>query len=1157
MLFVYFFSACSNTPRNVSFPAEETEFTQPVTVPFELTEPQKIKWVTANVQDIKPVITTKFNINILPSRPIDLGGFKPFLKPIAEKKLDWENLPDTVFSTDSLPTKTLKFRTSVLGQPKRVKSSLPTIKEGAIQNIFTYGFEQGLPITTAQGLLQDKNGMMWFGTANGLCRFDGEYCDIYSMEQGLSSGYIKDLFEDSKGRIWIAASGGGIDLLEPNTATLKHLGTAQGLSNKYTLSFLEDKNGKIWVGTDGGVNIIDEKTGTLRYLGIAAGMGLYNGNNFLEDREGKIWIAANCGVIIIDEEAGRLKRLSHDQGLGAADAKCLFEDRQGKIWIGLLGGGVNLINQKTGTIQYLNTEQGLSHNEVWSIIEDDLDKIWIGTSGAGINVIDVQTESIKHLATAQGLGSDLVNRLIKDNHGRIWASTFGSGGVNVVDESTGIVAHHSASLDLNFYAVSGLMEDSKERIWVGSWGNGADVINPKTGLFTYLSSNNGLVNNAVLTLMEDNHNNIWVGTHGGGVQIIDEKKGISKCMTKAQGLSDDFISCLLQDGLGQIWIGTENQSITVLRQKTKTIKYLGTAQGLGDYRIVSLLLDSRGHIWIGTAGGLSIIDPKAETIRHIKSPQNFSNTFAGCLFEDSYGRILIGIAGGLAMVDVKAGLTTNFFVSNGLSDMSILGLGEKEGKIFVGTNKGLSVISPTGIANGKKKWIIKRYGIMQGFPHIEFGCATSTAKGKVWFATGKGVTIMDEPKENSLISPAYITGIDIMNKPQYFAKPEWIPGNASSADDTIWSTSFDTFYLKGKFPADTGYLAKNKISWSGFSNAWFMPTRLTLPYDQNHLTLYFTGTHLGDRDKTRYRYIMEGNDKAWSDITDQPFADYRNLLPGNYTFKVCSKGFNGLWSDPVTLSFTITPPWWFTWWAYSLYAFLGGIVVYTIFRNRIRQLENKQAAQIKTMVATQEEERKRISRDLHDDVGTKLSALKLFLSALHEKATDSNNKEIKSLAQSSQQFITEAMQDVRQLLLNLSPTVLEDFGYTTAVEGLVNKINETKQINFNLVVFGMKQRLQKDYELALYRITQELINNVLKHAEAKHVSLQIGQRDEKIILMMEDDGKGFDLNTHKEGYGLNNLAARTKLMQGVMIIDSKVGEGTSVLIEIPYIFNNI
>ena len=128
-------------------------------------------------------------------------------------------------------------------------------------------------------------------------------------------------------------------------------------------------------------------------------------------------------------------------------------------------------------------------------------------------------------------------------------------------------------------------------------------------------------------------------------------------------------------------------------------------------------------------------------------------------------------------------------------------------------------------------------------------------------------------------------------------------------------------------------------------------------------------------------------------------------------------------------------------------------IVYYIYRIRVDSMEKKQQTAIKAMVATQEEERKRISRDLHDDVGTKLSALKLFVSSLYDKATRINNDEIKFLAKSSEDFITEAMQDVRQLLLNLSPTVLEEFGYSTAVEGLVNKINETHKINFKLVVF--------------------------------------------------------------------------------------------------------
>jgi signal transduction histidine kinase len=301
---------------------------------------------------------------------------------------------------------------------------------------------------------------------------------------------------------------------------------------------------------------------------------------------------------------------------------------------------------------------------------------------------------------------------------------------------------------------------------------------------------------------------------------------------------------------------------------------------------------------------------------------------------------------------------------------------------------------------------------------------------------------------------------------------------------------------------------------------------------------------------------LQGVDKHWIAAGTQYFARCTNLSPVHYTFKVQCENRDGIHSKDITvLNIYIHYPWWFAWWAYCLYAVLIGGIAFSLYRNHINQLENKQAAQIKAMVATQEEERKRISRDIHDGIGTKLSALTLFLSSLHEKAFKTKNEEIKSLAKSAAQLIKETMQDVRQLLLNLSPTVLEEFGYTTAVEGLVNKINETKQIHFNLVVFGMNHRLKKDYELALYRITQELINNVLKHAEAKHVSLQIGVRDEKLILLMEDDGKGFDVNVHKEGYGLYNLDARTKLMQGTITIDSQTGRGTSVLIEIPYNFN--
>jgi signal transduction histidine kinase len=171
---------------------------------------------------------------------------------------------------------------------------------------------------------------------------------------------------------------------------------------------------------------------------------------------------------------------------------------------------------------------------------------------------------------------------------------------------------------------------------------------------------------------------------------------------------------------------------------------------------------------------------------------------------------------------------------------------------------------------------------------------------------------------------------------------------------------------------------------------------------------------------------------------------------------------------------------------------------------------------------------------------------------LSEKATRTNDEEVKLLAQSSKQVIKETMIDVRQILRNLSPLVLQEYGYIAAVTGLVNKINETKQVHFSLEAPDMQLQLSKENELMLYRITQELINNVLKHAEAKHVWLIIKLYEEKIVLNIEDDGKGFDVNALKDGYGLHNLDARTKLLQGSFAINSDQGKGTRVIIEIPY-----
>ncbi|MEI9909592.1 MAG: triple tyrosine motif-containing protein, partial [Bacteroidota bacterium] len=209
-------------------------------------------------------------------------------------------------------------------------------------------------------------------------------------------------------------------------------------------------------------------------------------------------------------------------------------------------------------------------------------------------------------------------------------------------------------------------------------------------------------------------------------------------------------------------------------------------------------------------------------------------------------------------------------------------------------------------------------------------------KNQLWAGVDNQIlNVFNEPKPDTVIPSPFITGINILDKVQAFADRPFIENEIKNID-TVWKTEKDSFYLNEQLPKDTGYLQKNEISWDSTSGPYLLPVNLRLPYHQNYLSFTFTGNHLSNPDKALYRYILEGIDKNWSPVSEKNFSEnYRDLPPGNYTFKVSSQGMNGLWSAPAEFSFTITPPWWKTWWAYLFYvaAVIAIISVYIRYRS--------------------------------------------------------------------------------------------------------------------------------------------------------------------------------------------------------------------------------
>ena len=998
--------------------------------------------------------------------------------------------------------------------------------------------KDGLASDNVNSIFQDSRGYFWLGTESGLQKFDGR--NFIEMLPGRGSAESVGLMlEDKQRNIWML-NHYSLSVCNYLTGKVRHIEINDDTTNADHAdirSFCMDEWGNMWIATSFNLYKYDyNKNKCILWLPIGRGNKI-NATFLVYDSVKKgIWMARDQDVLLIDIKAKKIKHpflensTDHAKIPAGHFINTFSKDSKQNLWFSDYNGLLYKYNALTYKREVFNRFYDSNKNKITEkkpnalcFAEDNNGVLWIGSYENGLLYYDEKQDIIRSFPVNKNVPAVLnynyyINYLFRDNEGNIWAGT--DKGINIFNPSFQQFTTIGEDISIDTFPkseVNQIFETSSGNMLVSSFGKGWFIYDKDFSLKDHFYEHNkASVNNKnlVWSFAEDHQGKIWVGYQYGLISIFDTVSRINQYIhvPAFEGSSVMAIEC---DTKGNMWFGLYSGALgrwDVTTHQFFVYKNL-LRSNEQNFHIRDMLINKQGEIWVATIGnGFYCFDPVKEMIterytdgKPVPAIDNMVTSFTQ--INDS----VMGIGTcykGFLWFNKKQRSFLSFTMNDGLPINCVYGLArDHQNNLWIATTNGLLRM------NSKNKKLTS-FAVEDGIGNNKFiGNITVLHDGRMAISTSTGFVYFSPDKVNklSLVPPdVQITGFTVFDRSLFI--------------DSI--------------------LSANKT--------------IQLEHRDNFITINYASISFLGRNNTQYYYQLEGVDKSWVSAGTRRFANYTNLSPGHYTFRVKCESRDGVPSkDITTLAVYIKPPWWVTWWAYTLYALLAVIIVYSLYRNRIRDLEHKQAAQINVMVATQEEERKRISRDLHDDVGTKLSALKLFLSSLHERASDTNDEEIKLLAESSEQYITEAMQDIRRLLLNLSPAVLEEFGYSTAVEVLVNKINETKQINFNLVMFGMKNRLPKDYELALYRITQELINNVLKHAEAKYVSLQIGQRDKKIILMIEDDGKGFDVHAHKDGYGLQNLEARTQLMHGIMTIDSQPGKGTSVWIEIPDNFNAV
>ncbi|MBS1576628.1 MAG: GHKL domain-containing protein, partial [Bacteroidetes bacterium] len=531
--------------------------------------------------------------------------------------------------------------------------------------------------------------------------------------------------------------------------------------------------------------------------------------------------------------------------------------------------------------------------------------------------------------------------------GQIWMGSI-RGSSYLLNSKDGRPASITKNDGLGDNKVWKVLKHSNGSLWIGTF-NGIDIYDPQTNTIKHLGKEQGLINERNISLTEDNQNQIWATGNNEGISIIDIQRGTIKQFGHRQGLNTkNDCSSILYDKKGQIWIGSGDREVLVINPAKKLAKKLTVAPELKDIALLSLLQDSKGQVWVGgLRSGVDVINPDDNTIKHLGTTEGLISNNVTTFNEDKEGNIWIGTDKGIDIADVKKNTLIAVTKNDGLPAADVYTINTTADKAYIGTSLGLTIF--TGVnnaANDKKRWKIQTIGKAEGLTFVDVAQNSSmlTNEGQWWAGVDNEIlAIIDEPKTDSATSTPYVTGINIMDQPQVFSYGV-LPDNEVKNIDTLWKTDKSSFYSNKQLPKDTGYLQKNKIHWDSINGPYNLPVNLQLPYDQNYLSFTFNGTHTSNPDKAKYRYILDGIDKNWSPITNKKVSEnYRDLPPGHYNFKVATKGMNDVWSAPAEFKFTILPPWWKTWWAYSIYVllFLGALRIFSKWRERNLRHENE------------------------------------------------------------------------------------------------------------------------------------------------------------------------------------------------------------------------
>jgi ligand-binding sensor domain-containing protein/signal transduction histidine kinase len=677
-----------------------------------------------------------------------------------------------------------------------------------------------------------------------------------------------------------------------------------------------------------------------------------------EDRSGKLWIGTN-GKGITCYDGKKFSTFTKAQGLADDYVGCITEDRSGKLWFGTTASGVSCYDGKKFTT--FTTAQGLASNSIVCITEDKSGNLWFGTYAAGASRFD--GKSFTSFTTTEGLSSNAIYTITTDNSGSIWFGTYGAG-ICRYDGDAFTVASMADGLAYN--SIMSIAEDTSGNLWFGSSRGGASrgVTRYDGDEFTTISSKQVLAGDEVRAIRSDRAGNLWFAVANGGGLSKYDGKNLTQYSTK-QGLAGDDIRSLMVDKDQNIWAGSFG-GISVFDGTSISTTYFNFF-GLSD----EIFQDQSGNIWFGfVGGGLVKFDGKSFT--QFTMAQGLPDDDVRCIAQDKKGNLWIGTGLGVSRFDGKR--FDNISTTEGLDDNNVYDIVfDTEENMYISTNVSIIVLpsSVTSLPVSKMRKGMKYFSIEQGYPisTVWRNSMYCDSKGIIWIGTGNETAPLIRfdpaslPKEDSLPPSLVIqqVKIDELN----ICWSDLIPGRKTRSvlDDehsilmpaNITEENLTFRHTLSEEERESMRKQFGDISFDSITPFYLLPVNLSLPQTHNNISIDFNAIEVAHPKLVNYQYILEGYSKDWSPVTKSITASFGNIHEGNYTFKVKAQGPNGVWSEPVSYTFKVLPPWWRTWWAYTLYVlvFLAALSVFSKSRERNLRLE-KQKLEAKVEIRTKQ-----------------------------------------------------------------------------------------------------------------------------------------------------------------------------------------------------------